>query len=65
MRMTSGKHCAVAPCRYASLRVNLPREIMSYTDFPFIPEAMAGKSEDARRFPHHTEVWSPCAASAC
>ncbi|CAL5222037.1 g4330 [Coccomyxa viridis] len=41
---------------YSSLRTNLPREIMSYSDFPFIPEAMHGRSTDARRFPHHTEV---------
>ena len=42
--------------RYSSLRTNLPREIMSYSDFPFIPEAMYGRSKDPRRFPHHTEV---------
>ena len=42
--------------RYSSLRTNLPREIMSYSDFPFIPEAMHGRSKDPRRFPHHTEV---------
>ena len=42
--------------RYSSLRTNLPREIMSYSDFPFIPEAMQGRSKDPRRFPHHTEV---------
>lgn len=23
-------------CRYASVRTNLPREIMSFTDFPFV-----------------------------
>ncbi|EIE23106.1 FAD/NAD(P)-binding domain-containing protein [Coccomyxa subellipsoidea C-169] len=41
---------------YSSLRVNLPREIMSYSDFPFTPDAMRGKSQDSRRYPHHTEV---------
>ncbi|BDA50060.1 Flavin-containing monooxygenase FMO GS-OX3 [Coccomyxa sp. Obi] len=41
---------------YSSLRVNLPREIMSYSDFPFIPDAMGGRSKDSRRYPHHTEV---------
>lgn len=46
----------VAGYRYSTLRTNLPREIMSYLDFPFIPEAMQGRSTDARRFPHHTEV---------
>lgn len=29
---------------------------MSFSDFPFIPEAMGGKSHDSRRFPSHTEV---------
>ena len=41
---------------YKSLRTNLPREIMSFSDFPFIPEAMHGRSKDPRRYPHHTEV---------
>lgn len=42
--------------RYSSLRVNLPREIMSFSDFPFIPDAMGGRSKDPRRYPHHTDV---------
>lgn len=42
--------------RYADLRTNLPREVMSFNDFPFIPAAMEGRSHDARRFPKHTEV---------
>ena len=29
---------------------------MSFSDFPFIPEAMGDKSHDPRRFPSHTEV---------
>ena len=29
---------------------------MSFSDFPFIPEAMGDKSHDSRRFPSHTEV---------
>lgn len=29
---------------------------MSFSDFPFIPEAMGPKSHDSRRFPSHTEV---------
>jgi len=41
---------------YASLRTNLPREVMSYLDLPFIPEAMQGKSQDSRRFCSHEEV---------
>ena len=38
------------------LRVNLPRQVMSFSDFPFIPEAMPGRSKDARWYPHHAEV---------
>jgi len=41
---------------YESLRTNLPREVMSYLDMPFIPEAMAGRSIDTRRFCGHEEV---------
>ena len=43
-------------CRYSSLRTNLPRQIMSFSDFPFIPEVMGDRSHDSRRFPSHTEV---------
>lgn len=39
---------------YASLRTNLPREIMGYTDFPFLPRP----GGDSRRFPGHAEVAS-------
>lgn len=52
-------HCQAEqhdPCRYESLRVNLPRQVMSFSDFPFIPEAIPGRSNDARWYPHHTEV---------
>ena len=38
---------------YASLRTNLPREVMGFLDFPF---AAAPDSVDARRFPRHQEV---------
>ncbi|KAL0040488.1 hypothetical protein WJX77_008534 [Trebouxia sp. C0004] len=41
---------------YSSLRTNLPRQIMSFSDFPFIPEVMGDQSHDSRRFPSHTEV---------
>eukprot|EP00884_Botryococcus_braunii_P004143 jgi/Botrbrau1/1372/Bobra.0063s0080.2 len=41
---------------YEKLRTNLPREVMSFSDFPFIPEVMQARSKDPRRFPHHTEV---------
>lgn len=41
---------------YESLRTNLPREVMSYLDVPFIPEAMDGRSLDGRRFCGHAEV---------
>ena len=37
---------------------NLPREIMSFSDFPFIPEAMGGRSIDVRRYCCHQEVKS-------
>jgi NADPH-dependent 2,4-dienoyl-CoA reductase/sulfur reductase-like enzyme len=43
---------------YASLRTNLPREIMSFTDFPFLPTEKEGSQRDARRFPGHPEVAS-------
>ena len=29
---------------------------MSFSDFPFIPEAIPDRSKDARWYPHHTEV---------
>lgn len=41
---------------YASLRTNLPREVMSYLDLPFVPESMGGRSVDSRRFCTHEEV---------
>lgn len=39
---------------YASLRTNLPREVMGYLDFPF--DATRRWSSDARRFCGHAEV---------
>lgn len=47
--------------RLQGLRTNLPREVMSFTAFPFTPEAIAaagGASSDTRRFPSHGEVLS-------
>lgn len=41
---------------YAGLTTNLPREFMGFSDFPFIPTAMAGSSIDSRRFPCSDEV---------
>jgi cation diffusion facilitator CzcD-associated flavoprotein CzcO len=38
---------------YASLRTNLPREVMGFLDFPF---SAASSVVDARRFPGHQEV---------
>ena len=38
---------------YRNLRTNLPREVMSYTDFPFTRAWL-----DARRFCSHEEVCS-------
>ncbi|KAL5725917.1 hypothetical protein ACHQM5_009001 [Ranunculus cassubicifolius] len=37
---------------YASLRLTSPREIMGFTDFPFV----AKKGRDMRRFPGHSEL---------
>ncbi|CAI9093770.1 OLC1v1029335C1 [Oldenlandia corymbosa var. corymbosa] len=39
---------------YASLRTNLPREVMGYRVFPFV--AKKGADRDQRRFPCHSEV---------
>ncbi|KAL3699201.1 hypothetical protein R1sor_017223 [Riccia sorocarpa] len=39
---------------YQHLRTNLPREIMGYLDFPFLPLPKQGRDE--RRFPRHEEV---------
>ncbi len=39
---------------YASLRTNLPRELMSYVDYPFLPRN--GRRRDGRRYPGHQEV---------
>ncbi|KAL2921012.1 Flavin-containing monooxygenase FMO GS-OX3, partial [Bienertia sinuspersici] len=39
---------------YDSLRTNLPREIMGFRDFPFIPSDNTNR--DSRRFPSHQEV---------
>jgi len=39
---------------YASLRTNLPREIMGFLDFPFV--AVEDADRDPRRFPGHEEV---------
>ncbi|XP_050221072.1 flavin-containing monooxygenase FMO GS-OX-like 9 [Mercurialis annua] len=38
---------------YASLRLVSPREIMGFTDFPFLVK----KGRDMRRFPGHRELW--------
>lgn len=38
---------------YASLRLVSPREIMGFTDFPFLVK----KGRDTRRFPGHRELW--------
>jgi cation diffusion facilitator CzcD-associated flavoprotein CzcO len=37
---------------YASLRTNLPREVMSFIDFPFFTQ----KGRDRRSYPSHKEV---------
>ncbi|XAR50007.1 hypothetical protein NMG60_11004210 [Bertholletia excelsa] len=40
---------------YASLRVITPREMMGYSDFPFVVKKEEGR--DTRRFPGHREVF--------
>ena len=35
-------------CRYSSLRTNLPRYIMSFSDFPLTVETMGEHSHDHR-----------------
>ncbi|KAL6906420.1 hypothetical protein ACP4OV_004021 [Aristida adscensionis] len=44
---------AVHGSLYASLRTNLPRELMGFSDFPLAGRVFAG---DARTFPGHREV---------
>ncbi|WOH12169.1 hypothetical protein DCAR_0831668 [Daucus carota subsp. sativus] len=39
---------------YASLRTNLPREVMGYRDYPFVASTRPGR--DPRRYPGHKEV---------
>ncbi|KAF8027088.1 hypothetical protein BT93_E0108 [Corymbia citriodora subsp. variegata] len=39
---------------YKSLRTNLPREVMGFGDYPFLPRADG--SGDSRRYPAHEEV---------
>uniref|UniRef100_A0A2C9WAI9 Flavin-containing monooxygenase n=1 Tax=Manihot esculenta TaxID=3983 RepID=A0A2C9WAI9_MANES len=39
---------------YSSLRTNLPREVMGFRDYPFIPKT--DKTRDPRRYPGHREV---------
>ncbi|VVA91067.1 unnamed protein product [Arabis nemorensis] len=41
---------------YKSLRTNLPRECMGYSDFPFVTRPGDGESRDPRRYPDHREV---------
>ncbi|CAM8914365.1 unnamed protein product [Rhodiola kirilowii] len=45
----SGVHSSI----YASLRLTSPREIMGYSDFPFVVK----KGRDTRRFPGHQELF--------
>ncbi|XOV87161.1 MAG: FAD-dependent oxidoreductase [Pseudomonadota bacterium] len=39
---------------YASLRTNLPRDLMAYSDYTF--DAAGGGADDLPRYPHHTAV---------
>uniref|UniRef100_J3MI40 Flavin-containing monooxygenase n=1 Tax=Oryza brachyantha TaxID=4533 RepID=J3MI40_ORYBR len=45
----AGVHSSI----FASLRLNSPREMMGFSDFPFRPSAAGG---DARRYPVHGEL---------
>ena len=58
MRSDAGQR--VHSSLYENLRVNLPREVMSFLDLPFLPEAMRGQSVDARRYCGHQEVCQRC-----
>ncbi|CAH2048037.1 unnamed protein product [Thlaspi arvense] len=40
---------------YESLRTNIPRECMGFTDYPFVPR-VGDVSRDSRRYPSHREV---------
>ncbi|XP_065857958.1 flavin-containing monooxygenase FMO GS-OX-like 4 [Euphorbia lathyris] len=39
---------------YSSLRTNLPREVMGFRDYPFVPTN--DETRDSRRYPGHKEV---------
>ncbi len=41
------------------------REIMAFSDFPFLPATMGRLSRDDRRFPGHTEVPLPPSLRCC
>ena len=48
---------------YASLRTNVPRELMGFLDYPFLPnenqkDKQKRKEGDTRRYPGHAEVAS-------
>lgn len=47
-----GANLEVHSSMYASLRLTSPREIMGFTDFPFLVK----KGRDMRRFPGHREL---------
>lgn len=49
-----GRSRAVQSSIYDELRVNLPRELMGFTDYPF--DTSFSGSFDSRRFPSHPEV---------
>ncbi|KMT10744.1 hypothetical protein BVRB_5g114020 [Beta vulgaris subsp. vulgaris] len=49
----ANKFLKVHSSMYESLRLASPREIMGYTDFPFVEK----KGRDMRRFPSHREVF--------
>ncbi|KAH7283957.1 hypothetical protein KP509_34G032600 [Ceratopteris richardii] len=51
----SSDRSAIHSSMYLGLRTNLPREIMGFLDFPFLPK-YGDSSRDARRYPGHVEV---------
>ena len=50
---------------YASLRTNLPREVMGYSDFPFTPDSLRGRSVDNRSFCGHKEAGQSVRSMIC
>jgi len=50
----TGRSPQVFSSLYASLRTNLPRDLMAFTDYPF--DSAGGGDDNWPRYPHHTKV---------